>query len=224
MRKSEFDKFADSYDSVLGGTIPDTLNEDSYFAEYKIALMASMLKASIPGRILDFGCGSGRSLPYLDKYFPDAEIFGYDLSHASLEAAGLRTPRAKLFSDWNLISEASFDVILAANVFHHIPVVHRQDAFTRCRQVLADDGKMFLFEHNPYNPLTRWIFEHCPFDVDAEMFSLGTALSLTRNAGFRTERHGYTLFFPRPLALLRSFEPLLRRLPLGAQYFVQLEN
>ncbi len=224
MPKPEFDRFADSYDKVLGGAIPDALNEDGYFAEYKIALMASILETPSPARILDFGCGAGRSLPYLDKYFPNAEIFGYDLSGDSLNAAALRTPRARLLSDWNLVAENNFDLILAANVFHHIPIVHRQDAFTRCRQILGDQGKMFLFEHNPYNPLTRWIFERCPFDIDAEMLSLATALKLTRNAGFRTERHGYALFFPRQLALLRKLEPWMRWLPLGAQYFVQLEN
>jgi ubiquinone/menaquinone biosynthesis C-methylase UbiE len=224
MAKSEFDQFADNYDSVLGSSIPDTLNEDGYFAEYKVALMAKHLGKSRPGSILDFGCGAGRSLPVLQRYFPETEICGYDLSQESLKAAALRAPDARLYSDWNSISERRFDLIFAANVFHHIPPARRVDALTDCRRVLGDSGKMFLFEHNPRNPVTRWIFDRCPFDVGAEMLGLGTALELARESGFRPVHKGYTLFFPRQLAFLRSLESSLGWLPLGAQYFVQLEN
>lgn len=222
MSKPEFDQYAGQYDRVLGESIPEYLNEDSYFAEYKIALMAARLGRAKPARILDFGCGAGRSLPYLEQYFPDAELYGYDLSPASLEVAAKRTPRARLFADWRGIAAMRFDAIVAANVFHHIPPAQHRQALAQCREVLAENGQMFLFEHNPYNPATRWIFERCPFDKDAEMLSLSIALDLARKAGFRSEQHGYTLFFPRQLAFLRGLEPWLKHLPLGAQYYVQL--
>jgi len=224
MSKPEFDQYAKQYDQVLGEAIPESLNEDGYFAEYKIALMDARLGDNRPARILDFGCGAGRSLPYLEQYFPDAELFGYDLSSDSLDIAAKRTPRARLFSDWNDIAAWRFDAIVAANVFHHIPVVKRREALTQCRLVLAEGGQMFLFEHNPFNPATRWIFERCPFDADAEMLNLKSALDLSREAGFNSEQHGYTLFFPRQFAFLRGIEPLLKRLPLGAQYYVQMAN
>lgn len=220
--KPEFDRYAEQYDRVLSETIPDGLNEDGYFAEYKIALMAERLKSTQPRRILDFGCGAGRSLPYLRQYFPDAELWGYDVSPASLKVAEQRVPESKLFSDWADLEETRFDLIVAANVFHHIPPVQRLSALSQCQRALADDGQMYMFEHNPYNPATRWIFERCPFDADAQMFSLATALGLARQAGFSTMQHGYTLFFPRPLAFLRGLEPLLKRVPLGAQYYVQM--
>jgi SAM-dependent methyltransferase len=224
MNKPEFDQYAGQYDRVLGEAIPDGLNEDSYFAEYKIALMAVCMGDKKPTRILDFGCGAGRSLPYLEQYFPNAELWGYDVSPASLKVAAQRVPRAKLFSDWDAIARMQFDTILAANVFHHIPPDQRQHALTQCRHILAENGQVFLFEHNPFNPVTRWIFERCPFDADAEMLSIKTSLDLTFKAGFHSEQHGYTLFFPRPLAYLRMFEPWLKGLPLGAQYYVQMRK
>ena len=152
MSKPEFDQYAGQYDRMLGEAIPEYLNEDGYFAEYKIALMAARMKERKPARVLDFGCGAGRSLPYLDRYFPDAELYGYDVSPASLEAAASRTPRARLFPDWGGIAAMRFDAIVAANVFHHIPVAQRQQALTQCLEVLAEGGQMFLFEHNPFNP------------------------------------------------------------------------
>lgn len=222
MSEPEFDQYAKKYDQVLSTTIPESLNENSYFAEYKIALIAHLLGNKHPSRILDFGCGAGRSLPFLDKYFPNADLWGYDVSPASISIAAQRVPRAHLFSNWEMVTGESFDIIVAANVFHHIPPAQRQKTLERCHGSLSTGGKMFLFEHNPYNPATRWIFEHCPFDADAEMLNLTAALELTRSAGFCAEQHGYTLFFPRPLAFLRPIEPWLKRLPLGAQYFVQM--
>lgn len=224
MSQPEFDRYAAQYDRVLGDAIPDGLNEDGYFAEYKIALMAARLGERKPQRILDFGCGAGRSLPYLDRYFPDAELWGYDVSPASLEVAAARVPRARLFSRWEDSADSAFDAIIAANVFHHIPPPMRVKALAQCRDALLPGGKMFLFEHNPWNPATRWIFERCPFDADAEMLSLNSALGLGRAAGFSSAQYGYTLFFPRPLAFLRGLEPWLSKLPLGAQYYVQLER
>lgn len=224
MTKPEFDEYAEQYDRLMGEAIPDSLNEEVYFAEYKIALMSARLGCKTPSRILDFGCGSGRSLPCLDRHFPEAEIWGYDVSPVSLEVAARSVPRAKLFSDWDAVEGIEFDAIIAANVFHHIPVADRQWALARCHAALSEGGEMFLFEHNPHNPATRWVFEHCPLDTNAEMLSLGTALDLAVSAGFRSEQHGYTLFFPRPLAFLRALDPFLKRIPLGAQYYVQAKK
>lgn len=222
MSKSEFDQYAENYDHVLSGSIPAALNEDSYFAEYKVSLMAKNFKGSEPRNILDFGCGSGRSLSYIKKYFPKSRIWGYDVSQDSLKVAERREPEACLFSDWEAVTDIEFDVIMAANVFHHIPAETQQLSLDICYSKLKKNGRFYLFEHNPYNPLTRWVFERCPLDVNAKMLSLQTALRLSSQAGFICERYRYTLFFPRPLAFLRILEPMLGRLPLGAQYYIKL--
>jgi SAM-dependent methyltransferase len=222
MSNSEFDKYAEQYDQALGEAIPHRFKEDGYFAEYKIALAAKLLGKKNTTSILDFGCGAGRSLPYLAKYFPEAEIWGHDVSAASLKIASERVPSAKLFSDWYTIKGMRFDAIIAANVFHHIPIEQRQSTLFQCRDALATDGFMLIFEHNPYNPLTRMIFERCPFDRDAQMLSLRSARRLAAKVGFQSVRYGYTLFFPRPLASLRPIESFFRRVPIGAQYYVQM--
>lgn len=222
MEQPEFDKFAAAYDKTLGETIPEGLNENGYFAEYKIALMAARVGHRKVSRILDFGCGAGRSLPYLAQYFPEADLWGYDVSPESLRYAHANCPQATLVSDWAQLPQTGFDLIIAANVFHHIPVTERLPSLARCRERLAPSGEMFLFEHNPYNPMTRWIFERCPFDSDAEMLTLSTALGLAKQAGFAREKHDYTLFFPKPLSFLRPLESKIGWLPLGAQYCVQM--
>jgi len=224
MSKAEFDQYAEKYDRVLEEAMPMGLGESGYFAEYKIRLMARLLRDRAPSRILDFGCGAGRSLPYLQRFFPEAECWGYDVSEESLKLAAHQLPGVRLSNDWEVIGQQEFDVVLAANVFHHICPADRVSTLQSCRAVLAPQGQLFLFEHNPFNPLTRRVFERCPFDADAEMFSLNRACEMAREAGFLSEKHGYTLFFPRPLAWLRGLEPILVDLPLGAQYYVQMES
>lgn len=224
MPESEFDQFAEKYDEILDDSMPEGMSENPYFAEYKIKLIADLLDELVPTKILDFGCGAGRGLPYVTRYFPESEVWGFDVSEASLNVARSRVPEATLVSDMNDLNDERFDLIVAANVFHHISLDKRVGALSDCRKVLADKGKMFIFEHNPYNPATRWVFERCPFDVDAEMLSKARASRIAKQANLKITDSGYTLFFPAQLSFLRVLEKSLKMLPLGAQYYVQLEK
>lgn len=220
MKKNEFDQFSEKCDEILSDSVPDSLSENPYFAEYKINLVSRLLSNDKPKRILDFGRSPRRGLPYLQKYFPDAEICGLDVTTASLDIAKHKVPEASLISGWNKIKNNSFYLIVAANVFHHIQPEERVEALSKCYEVLECSGVMFVFEHNLYNPATRWVFERCPFDVDAEMLSLSEALSLSKREKFKTIDHGYTLFFSAPLTYFRKFESALKSIPVSAQYYV----
>jgi len=113
---------------------------------------------------------------------------------------------------------------LAANVYHHISPDERAASLTLCRDLILDDGAIFLFEHNPYNPLTRYIFNRCPFDINASMLSLSSSIALAKMCRLSSLRYGYTLFFPKQLSFLRFLEPHLRWLPLGAQYYIEMKK
>ena len=76
---------------------------------------------------------------------------------------------------------------------------------------------MFVFEHNPYNPVTRRAVQQCPFDDDAILLSPREVRRLLAGAALSGVQQDYVLFFPRPLARLRPLEPWLKRCPLGAQ-------
>ncbi len=169
-------------------------------------------------RLLDFGCGAGRSLQYLVAAFPTAAVHGFDPSKESLRHAARRAPGAVLADSWHNVAAERFDVVFAANVFHHIPRAELAQWLRQCGQVLAPGGRLFVFEHNPSNPVTRWVFERCPFDVDAKMIPPRELTDTARSAGLSLARSRYTLFFPKPLKFLRPLERGLGWLPLGAQY------
>ena len=220
--EKEFDRYAGSYEADLETSIPDALAEGDYFAQYKIDILAARMSGRSQSTILDFGCGVGLSLSLLRERFPASEVRGYDVSSESLKLARERVGTVHLTDDLDTLPAAGFDIILAANVFHHIPPAERIDAFTRCHGLLRDGGRMFLFEHNPLNPVTRRVFERCSFDRDAEMIRRPEAIRLARSGGLVVVRADYTLFFPKQLSMLRPLERFLCRLPLGAQYCLEL--
>ena len=77
-----------------------------------------------------------------------------------------------------------------------------------------------LFENNPLNPGTRLVMARIPFDRDAIAVPFWEAQRRLVEAGLRVVETGHLFFFPRFLRALRPLEPLLLRLPLGAQYGV----
>jgi SAM-dependent methyltransferase len=217
---SEFDPYAQSYDRVLSEALGASVDADR-FAAYKVEEMAYQLARTHIGRVLDFGCGVGRGLPFLAQAFPGAELWGYEPSAECVRAARQRAPEARTTHVWDEIPTGTFDCVIAANVFHHIPDDQRVDALRRCGAALAPGGSAFVFEHNPLNPLTRRVFERCPFDRDASMIALPRMVALGRRAGLGIRREAFTLFLPFSGKLVGAVHRSLAWLPLGAQYYVQ---
>jgi SAM-dependent methyltransferase len=221
-----FDATAAEYDRVQRDNLGCFGGDLSFFAEYKIALARKLVRDE-PKSILEFGCGVGRNLPFLQKYFPDSTILGCDVSSASLTLAAEVAPEAGLAGIAEpgdlLLTYAGCrpDLITAVCVLHHIPEKTRADWLAALYAVLQPGGTLLLFEHNPHNPLTRRMFNTCPFDAGAKMLSLGAGRELLRCAGFVDLSGRYTLFFPWRGNVWRRLEKALGRLPMGGQYFLK---
>jgi SAM-dependent methyltransferase len=84
--------------------------------------------------ILDFGCGIGRSFPYLKSIAP--HVVGFDLPPMIERCRALATePIDLLADDWTEIRTGRFDLIVAVLVLQHIEP-------TSCRSYLADFARM----------------------------------------------------------------------------------
>jgi SAM-dependent methyltransferase len=110
--------------------------------------------------------------------------------------------------------------VFCNGVFHHILPGDRVAALDTIYSSLRSGGVLAFWENNPWNPGTRYIMRRIPFDRNAIALSPSAARSLLRKRGFEVLRTDFLFFFPRLLAWLRSFEPGLVHLPLGAQYQV----
>ena len=220
MKKVDFDEYAENYDTLLQGQLK-FFDDVDYFAEYKAKMVRSSVRKD-PRMILEYGCGIGRNLRFLGASFPDAVISGCDPSERSLERAAKENPSVKFFLLDDALSthREKFDLIVVANVFHHILPGAWEDTMTLLSEWLEREGELFIFEHNPYNPITRHLVRSCPFDKDAVLLSLRRVRSLLLKSGLRIVSNRYILFFPSFLKGLRFLERYLADIPFGGQYLV----
>jgi ubiquinone/menaquinone biosynthesis C-methylase UbiE len=230
MDAAEFDRFADEYREMLRNVTGVTGEAPEFFAEYKIRELAeSVRKREVqPASILDFGSGTGSSIPYMRRFFPEAALSCADPSQRSLDVAEERFPGLSkpLLMESNCVPapDDAFDVTFTACVFHHIPHEEHAHWLGELRRVARAGGTLTVFEHNPLNPLTARAVNRCPFDENAHLIRAGEMARRFRAAGWRDPEVRYHLFFPHALAGLRGLEPMMAGIPLGAQYSVTAQK
>jgi 2-polyprenyl-3-methyl-5-hydroxy-6-metoxy-1,4-benzoquinol methylase len=216
----QFDQFAGDYKRVLDQSIAVSGEDSSYFAEYKARYLARILGRDFSGKTLDFGCGVGLLSHFLKKHLPKTRLDGFDVSRESIARIDHSLSGQGVFtSDEDQLAH-DYDLIVVANVMHHVEAEQRKQTITELAGRLANNGKLAIIEHNPANPLTRRTVDRCPFDEDAILLPSSEAQSLLQAANLKLLRRDYIVFMPRPLARLRPLEPWLSWLPLGAQYAV----
>jgi len=228
MDEAEFDRFAEEYYAIHASSIAISGEEPAYFAEYKIRDLAREYLAKEPLRngrisILDFGAGVGTSVPFVRKYLPLSQITCLDISRKSLAIGQARWGEQARFLHFDgetiPLRDASVDVALAACVFHHIADREHIRLLREFHRVLTPGGMAFIFEHNPYNPLTRHAVNTCAFDDNAELIPARSMRAKLKAAAFSGIQIRYNVFFPRVLRALRPLEKWMIWLPLGAQYY-----
>ena len=222
--KPEFDAYAEDYDAALAKGISVSGENKDFFARGRVEILQKQLAAlgTRPRAILDFGCGTGSSTPFL-LTIPGAErLTGVEVSAGSLKVAERQHGAPKV--SFRLIQEYApndeFDLAFCNGVFHHIPLGERASAVAYVFKGLKKGGLFALWENNPWNPGTRWVMSRIPFDKDAITLSCVETRDLLRRAGFQIVHTRSAFYFPRAFAFLRLFEPLFAPVPLGAQYQV----
>lgn len=98
-----------------------------------------------PKAILDYGCGEGRYVNVLSKFFPDALIFGGDISDVGLKIAKENNPDAKfinMFDERVDIKEGSIDLVVSVEVLEHVKNV--ENAVKEICRVLRPGGMLVL--------------------------------------------------------------------------------
>ena len=82
-------------------------------------------------------------------------------------------------------------------------------------------SRLYIFEHNPFNPVTTWVVKHTPIDRNAVLINAPTVRRGLRSAGFDQFLTRYLMFFPPRFTWLEPGESLFRRVPLGGQFVVR---
>jgi SAM-dependent methyltransferase len=216
--KPEFDEFAKTFADVASENTSFFDDDYNYFGRHRSNIVKKFAGPRVEG-ILDFGCGVGLGIAPLREVFPNSRIVGCDPSLESLALARTREPESEFLESTQIPPLPQFDVITAVCVFHHIVPAERPGALRYCYERLKPGGSLFIFEHNPFNPVTRHLVSRCPVDRDAILLTPNETTTRLQQAGFDLTASEYCLFFPKALAFLRPIEKSLGWLPLGGQYF-----
>lgn len=224
MLRVDFDEHAHTYRALLKSSIGFLGTNDTFFDSYKVYCIKNWVANDNRAYdILDYGCGIGKLTGLLGKDYQRSTVYGYDISKKSLYLAKEKYAEMKnIYFINELPKEQKYDLIIVANVFHHINPDERINSFFKIKELLNPDGKIVVFEHNPFNPLTRYIVSTCPFDLDAKLIWLHNFIEMALRCGMEAELKRYILFFPWSPKLFRNIECLLKCVPLGAQYMLSL--
>ncbi len=118
----------------------------------------------------------------------------------------------------------TFDLVLAICVLHHVPPPQRPEFVCELARVTRPGGHVVVFEHNPFNPLTRRAVRGCELDAGVALARAGDVRRLLSGVRAEVCCSDYFLFTPFGGRIGPSADRWLRRLPLGGQYVVMAET
>jgi len=222
---NDFDNYVDNYDELLSKDTNFFTKNTDYFSEYKIEIIKKRLKILSPQKILEPGCGIGRNLKELRKAYKNSIIVGTDISKQSVAYVNANINFVECFEEDFVDHKLNnFDLLLVSGVYHHLDTKN-WDSFTDlCAKRLKKGGEMVIFEHNPFNLITRYIVSRCPYDKGVRLIRKKNLINCIKNHKLSVLNEGYCLFVPQKFNALKKYEYFFRWLPLGGQYFIHVKK
>jgi len=227
----EFDRHAASYDGGLDNPIKRMMGDS---ADQFIAVKARWLLRRERGlrsgglAMLDYGCGAGDLMRVLAGMGAKASFTGCDVSTGMLAEVGKRWPQACGAAPATAVQDGArtpfadgqFDVATISAVLHHVPVPERAAVYAELGRMVKPGGRIYVFEHNPRNPLVRYVIARTPIDENAILLDAREVQDGLLGAARYEIETDYLMFMPPGLTFLRPVDRALAWLPLGAQYAV----
>jgi SAM-dependent methyltransferase len=225
MAHTDYDHYRDRYREELDRAVSFAGTSHDFFTRAKAAELLRLARVHLgdPARLdaVDVGCGVGLTDRHLAGRF--RSLTGTDVSPGVLETAADENPgvRYELAERGSLpFADDAFHVAFAVCVVQVVPSEERPRFVAELARVTRPDGLVVVFEHNPSNPLTRLVVRRCEFGGDARMLGMADAERLLHENGVTPVDRGFLLLFPSRRKRVLAAERALRRLPLGAQYYL----
>ena len=222
MTEREFDRYGDSYGAAVASSIGFAGQEHDFYVEAKARRLLELAERRLgdPSQIraLDVGCGVGLTDKHLGAI---GRLEGVDVSQPMVDQAAKENPSVRYtVYDGNVLpfEDGRFDLAFAINVFHHVAPTSRLALARELARVTRRSGVVAIFEHNPLNPLTRFVVSRCEFDEGVQLLSTREVRELVAQAGLEPVERHYILFFPWKARFLQRLEMRLGAFPLGAQH------
>lgn len=221
----EFDNFVEDYEDQVAHALGARRVSQSILLDAKVREIEWIADRLSPTHrvqsVLDLGCGVGSITRRVAR--ADRRVTGVDVAFAPLLRARREVAAARFvrFDGRRLpFQTGCFDLVVAVCVLHHVRPSDRALLVAEMARVTRSTGVVAVFEHNPRNPLTRWIVGRCAFDRDAILLGGRELTDLFRSAGLAELERRYILFGPWAGRLWGRIERSLSWLPMGTQFFV----
>ena len=219
----DFNSAKDSYRETIEKTIAFAGASHDHYTRAKADALKRVVARHFPllhkPTLLDVGCGHGLIHPYLTDSF---DITGADVAGEVLALARKTNPAVTYvgYDGMKLpFADASFDLALAICVMHHVPPADWVHFLAEMKRVVRPGGAVFIGEHNPLNPLTRYVVAHNDIDAGVTLLSSSRLRKLMDKAGLRGAHTENVLFTPFSQRFFAWLDRALKWCPLGAQYF-----
>ena len=151
--------------------------------------------------VLDVGCGTGEILKRIHRRYPEVSLTGVDISEKMLEVAKVKigNKATLLWADAEMLpfSDATFDLIVCSDSFHHYP--NPQKVLAEFRRVLKGGGNLLICDYSIGFPLRQLmnLFIRFSHDGDVHIYSKEEITKLVIQASFSNiqyERTNATAF------------------------------
>jgi SAM-dependent methyltransferase len=223
--RTDYDRYRDRYSEDLDQAVSFAGRSHDFFTRAKADELIRLARLHLgdPAGLdaVDVGCGIGLTDRHLAGRF--RSLTGTDVSPGVLQTASRENPgvRYELAERDRLpFDEDAFDLAFAVCVVQVVPPSGRPRFVAELARVTRPGGLVVVFEHNPYNPLTRLVVRRCSFGEDARMLGMAGAERLLQENGIMPVDRGFLLLFPTRRSRVVAVERALRHLPLGAQYYL----
>jgi SAM-dependent methyltransferase len=218
----EFDKSARDYETLFKPWLRIAGASREYFARSRLNWLSYLVHEQeiAPKRVMDFGCGTGMSLPLLEEILHAEEVIGLDTSEESLAVAreSVGSVSVQLATPTKYLPQQDLDLVFCNGVFHHIPMAERHAAINYIYRCLRPGGMFTLWENNPWNPIHAFAMKHSEIDKNAVPLPPPESRRLVASGRFSVIRTDYLFFLPGYFSWLHPLEKWLIKVPLGAQY------
>ena len=221
----DFDSFACDYEKKVNSVIAFAGREHKFYIDIKREHLLRLGRQHFADLevldVLDLGCGLGAFHPGLEGKF--RELHGVDISARSIQTAAARHPFVQyaVFDGERLpYRDGQFSLVFTVCVMHHVPPPQWKSFVAEIFRVTKPGGLALVFEHNPYNPVTRHIVKSCEIDKDAVLLRPGKLRAIFADAGFE-KIYTKTIISVLPSGpFLAALDSILGFLPFGGQYYL----
>lgn len=152
----------------LGARVVMLRDNDGY-KFHKLFAETALPDVPNASRVVDVGCGFGKSTQVLPAKYPGAEVVGVDLSapnlrlaHAQAEARGARITWRQAPSYATGVESGTADLVTGTMVLHEMPREQIEDTLREAARLLKPGGQVRFLEFWPTGDLIRdvTVYEH----------------------------------------------------------------